>query len=64
MRWAAGRLGLHVDQLNEALSRLLRLGMLTIAGNQWCDRSGLATPDAAKVVDLGLARLRGAMSAS
>jgi transcriptional regulator with XRE-family HTH domain len=64
MRWAALRLGLDVDQLNEALSRLLRLGLLKIAGGEWRDRSGLATPDAARVVDLALARLRGQMSAA
>jgi transcriptional regulator with XRE-family HTH domain len=63
MRWAAQRLGVDVDQVNEALSRLLRLGLLKIDGDGWRDQSGLAAPDAANVVDVGLARLRGAMSA-
>jgi transcriptional regulator with XRE-family HTH domain len=64
LRWAARRLELGIDPLNEALSRLLRLGLLEVDGNQWRDLSGLAEPDAANVVDLALARLRGTMSAA
>lgn len=63
LRWAAQRLNLHPDQVNEALSRLLRLGLLKIEGAGWLDLSGLEHPDAAHVVDVALARLRATMSA-
>lgn len=62
MRWAAERLGVGADQLNEALSRLLRLGLLKIEGGEWQDLSGLEPPVAANVVNLALARLRESMS--
>ena len=62
MRWAAKRLGIDADQLNEALSRLLRLGLLKIEDGRWRDISGLAEPDATRVVDFALARLRATMS--
>jgi transcriptional regulator with XRE-family HTH domain len=64
MRWAAARLGADIDQLNEALSRLLRLGLLNIQGDEWRAQSGLADADATHVIEVGLARLRGAMSAA
>ena len=63
MRWAARRLDIEVDELNEALSRLLRLGLLSIDG-EWRDLSGLEDPSAERIVELALARLRGAMSAA
>jgi len=64
LRWAGQRLNLGNDQLNEALSRLLRLGLLKIDGSSWRDVSGLEDPDAAGVIDLALARLRATMSAT
>ena len=63
MRWAAQRLDIEVDELNEALSRLLRLGLLSIDG-EWRDLSGLEEPSADRIVALALGRLRGAMSAA
>lgn len=62
LRWMAQQLGLDIDQLNDALSRLLRLRLLEIDGDAWRDQRGLEAPDPAKVVDVGLARLRSAMS--
>jgi hypothetical protein len=59
MRWAARRLGLDVDDLNDALSRLLRLGMLAIgADGGWRDTSGLALPSEGAVKECALARAR------
>lgn len=41
-RWVAGRLGVSVDAVNVALSRLLRLGLLEmIAKGVWCEKTGL-----------------------
>lgn len=64
MRWAAGRLQIGTDQLNEALSRLLRLGLLKIDEGRWYDISGLDEPVATNVIGLALARLRATMSAA
>jgi transcriptional regulator with XRE-family HTH domain len=62
LRWAAQRLDMSIDQLNEALARLLRLGLLKIEGSAWHDLSGVAEPDAVQFVDVALARLRAMMS--
>jgi transcriptional regulator with XRE-family HTH domain len=62
IRWAARRLETDVDQVNEALSRLLRLGLLRIEEGRWRDLSGLGEPDAGSLVEVALARLRGTMS--
>lgn len=43
-RWIARALGLSVDEVNMSLSRLLRLGMLTMnSDGRWVDRSGDAS---------------------
>ncbi len=43
-RWIARVLGLSVDEVNVALQRLLRLGLLTMdAPDRWTDRSGDTT---------------------
>ena len=40
-RWIASRLGISVDDVNIALQRLLRLGLLEMAtSNRWIDKSG------------------------
>lgn len=47
-RWIARAIGLSVDEVNMALSRLLRLGLLEMTGSgRWVDRSG----DAAASLD-------------
>jgi hypothetical protein len=59
MRWAARRLGLGVDEINDAVSRLLRLGMLGVdADGAWHDTSGLAGPAEDAVKECALARAR------
>lgn len=41
-RWVAGRLGVSVDAVNVALSRLLRLGLLEMTTTgAWCEKTGL-----------------------
>jgi hypothetical protein len=64
MRWAARRLGLDVDDLNDALSRLLRLGMLDVgADGAWRDTSGLAQLSEGAVKECALARARSQLPA-
>ena len=58
-RWIAGQAGLTVDQVNMALSRLLRLGLFEIrADGKWKDRTGLASLDERQFRKLALARVR------
>jgi transcriptional regulator with XRE-family HTH domain len=58
-RWVAARIGAGVDDVNDALTRLLRLGMVTIGSDgAWRDTSGLAHPDACNVRERVLERLR------
>jgi len=64
VRWMAQRLDVEVDRLNDALARLLRLGLLSVEADVWRDLSGLEDPGAANLVELALARLRMTMSAS
>ena len=41
--WAiAEAIGVSVDEVNLALSRLLRLGLLEMRGRTWTDKTGLA----------------------
>jgi hypothetical protein len=63
MRWAAARLGTDVDELNDVLARLLRLGLLEAgADGSWHDRSGLEELDAQCLLECALGRLRSSMS--
>lgn len=64
MRWAAQRLNLDIDDLNDALSRLLRLGMLDVGANgAWRDTSGLSWPSECAVKECALARARAQLPA-
>lgn len=63
-RWAAQRLGVTVDDLNIAVSRLLRLGMLEVdADGRWRDLSGFDAPTQQQFVECALGRLRALRSA-
>jgi transcriptional regulator with XRE-family HTH domain len=65
MRWAAERIGNGIDAVNDALSRLLRLGLLRIERDgTWRDATGLDEPTEQRVKECGLERIRLAMSAS
>jgi transcriptional regulator with XRE-family HTH domain len=58
-RWIAAHIGASVDAVNEALSRLLRLGLVTIdAAGGWHDASGLEGRGANAVKEDALRRLR------
>jgi uncharacterized protein (TIGR02147 family) len=64
MRWAARRTGIALDQLNDALARLLRLGMLRVdADGSWHDVSGIADATEQAIKECALSRLRRSMSA-
>jgi transcriptional regulator with XRE-family HTH domain len=63
-RWIAARIGTHVDDINDALARLLRLGLLeTGADGSWRDCSGVEELNAQRLLECALARLRSSMSA-
>jgi transcriptional regulator with XRE-family HTH domain len=63
-RWAARRIGTGVDDVNDALSRLLRLGMVsTDAHRTWRDATQLAEPSEQAVKECALARMRAEWSA-
>jgi len=53
-RWIARVLDLSVDDVNVALQRLVRLGLLEMQGERWVDRSG---PLASAFEDLGVSAL-------
>ena len=58
-RWIAGRLGVSVDAVNIAFSRLLRLGLITTtAQGSWKDFTGLARLTEKEFRKLALARVR------
>jgi hypothetical protein len=54
-RWLASQTGVTVDEVNLALTRLLRLGLID---GQWKDRTGLRTLDEASFRKLALARVQ------
>jgi uncharacterized protein (TIGR02147 family) len=57
-RWVARVLGLSVDEVNVALQRLLRLGLLTMdAPDVWTDRSGDTTASVRGFTQSALKRL-------
>jgi uncharacterized protein (TIGR02147 family) len=57
-RWVARVLGLSVDEVNVALQRLLRLGLLTMDGPDcWTDRSGDTTASVRGFTRAALQRL-------
>ncbi len=58
-RWIAKKIGASVDEVNLALSRLLRLGLLEINGDgEWKDASGLRRFTAGEFRKVALARVR------
>ena len=54
-RWLAGQTGVTVDEVNLALTRLLRLGLID---GQWKDRTGLRPLDETAFRRLALARVQ------
>jgi uncharacterized protein (TIGR02147 family) len=57
-RWIARVLGLSVDEVNLALSRLIRLGLLEmVARDRWIDRSGNTTASLAEFNQAAVERL-------
>lgn len=57
-RWIARVLGLTVDEVNVALQRLLRLGLLTMdESDQWTDRTGDSTASIRGFTQAALQRL-------
>lgn len=64
MRWVAMRIGVSIDDANDAMSRLLRLRLLRIdADGCWRDVSGLDQLTEQGVTECALQRIRLAMSA-
>ena len=58
-RWIAGQIGASVDDVNLALSRLLRLGLLQMNGEgNWKDTTGLRRLTPGEFRKVGLARVR------
>jgi len=58
-RWIAGHTGVPVDEVNIALQRLLRLGLLELAPDgSWRDCSGLGKATAREFRRVALARVR------
>jgi uncharacterized protein (TIGR02147 family) len=57
-RWIARVLNLSVDEVNVALQRLLRLGLLEMSGHErWLDKSGVAETDQDEFARLVIQRL-------
>jgi transcriptional regulator with XRE-family HTH domain len=58
-RWIAERAGVTVDQINIALSRLLRLRLIALPpGGKWRDLTGLARLSPSEFRKIALARVR------
>jgi hypothetical protein len=58
-RWIAGHTGVPVDEVNIALQRLLRLGLLELTPDgSWRDCSGLGKATAREFRRVALARVR------
>ncbi len=58
-RWVAKQIGVEVEQVNMALSRLLRLGLLRVVENgKWRDQTGLRSLTEGQFRRLALARVR------
>ncbi len=58
-RWIAEQAGLSVDEVNLALTRLLRLGLLEIrAGGEWRELTGRTSLNEHEFRSLALARVR------
>lgn len=58
-RWLAEKIGVPVDEVNVALSRLLRLGFLSVENAaHWEDRTGLVELSETEFRKLALARVR------
>jgi transcriptional regulator with XRE-family HTH domain len=58
-RWIAAQIGVNVDAVNLALSRLLRLGLLQLNGTgNWQDTTGVPRLTAREFRKLALARVR------
>jgi transcriptional regulator with XRE-family HTH domain len=58
-RWLAKEIGVDVDQVNMAMSRLLRLGLLeVVARGKWRDHTGLRSLTESQFRKLALHRVR------
>ena len=58
-RWIATQAGVSVDEVNLALQRLLRLGLIELASDGvWRDSTGLKRPDEREFRRVALARVR------
>jgi len=58
-RWIAAKTGVSVDEVNVAISRLLRLGLLEARSRgRWKDRTGLARLTAGEFRKLALTKIR------
>jgi hypothetical protein len=57
-RWIAAQAGVGVDEVNMALSRLLRLGLLQANAEGWSDSTGLRRLTAREFLNVALARVR------
>lgn len=62
-RWVARVLGLTVDEVNVALQRLVRLGLLEMRGERWVDRSGDTTASLVEFGERAVERLFAQVSA-
>jgi transcriptional regulator with XRE-family HTH domain len=63
MRWAAAKTGRTIDELNEAMSRLLRLGLIQVdSGGRWRVDREIAGRDAGAQREIALERARASMS--
>jgi transcriptional regulator with XRE-family HTH domain len=57
-RWLAKEIGVDVDQINLAISRLLRLGLLEADSGKWRDGTGLRSLTESQFRKLALDRVR------
>ncbi len=58
-RWLAKEIGVEVDQINMAMSRLLRLGLLEVVSREkWRDQTGLRSLTESQFRKLALNRVR------
>ena len=58
VRWISRQTGASIDQVNTALTRLLRLQLLEMASGQWKDLTGFKELTERKVRKLALERVR------
>lgn len=58
VRWISGETGINIDQVNTALTRLLRLRLLEIAPAKWKDLTGYSELTEQEFRRLALERVR------